>query len=88
MANLPKPIALPADLRRHGDDLSLSELWLRCFALGAMNTQADLGAFLAGNQDPTPHEYNVVVVAMNEYLGDIGVAQFFPYVEPSELGEC
>lgn len=49
-----------------------------------MNKQAELGAFLRRELRPTRYEYNVVAVAMNEYLSDIGVGQFVPYVERSE----
>ena len=85
MSDLPEPVALPVELRPYDNALTIGELWLRCYALGSMNTQTELGAFLRGELRPTRHEYNVVAVAMNEYLSDIGVAQFVPYVERSEL---
>ena len=61
--------------------ISLDELWLRCFALGSMNTAAELEAFLRGAARPTRHEYNVVAVAVNEYFIEIGSSQFLPYIE-------
>jgi hypothetical protein len=85
MSNLPAPLAQPVDLRPNDNSLSLGELWLRCYALGSMNTKTQLGAFLRGELHPTRHEYNVIAVAMNEYLIDIGVAQFVPYFELPEL---
>jgi hypothetical protein len=84
-SNLPEPLARTVELRPQENALSLSDLWLRCFALGSMNTQTELGAFLSGELRPTRHEYNVLAVALNEYLSDVGVAQFVPYVECPEL---
>ncbi len=56
------------------DDLviSLDDLWLRCFALGTMNTATELEAFLRDVDRPTRHEYNVIAVALNEYFVEIG----------------
>ena len=82
---LPDPLARPVELGPHDNALTLGDLWLRCYALGSMNTRAQLGAFLRGHLRPTPHEYNLVAVAMNEYLSDIGVAQFVPYIEQAAL---
>jgi hypothetical protein len=61
--------------------ISLDELWWRCFALGTMNTESELEAFLRGAARPTRHEYNVIAVAMNEYFLEVGFAQFVPYIE-------
>jgi hypothetical protein len=83
MSNLPefRSVELCA-----GDNvLALDDLWLRCFALGTMNTPAQLGGFLRGELRPSRHEYNLVAVAINEYLSDIGAPQSVPYIEQLEL---
>jgi hypothetical protein len=65
------------------DDLviSLDDLWLRCFALGTMNTATELEAFLRDRGRPTRHEYNVIAVALNEYFVEIGSSRVVPYLE-------
>jgi hypothetical protein len=82
---LPQHVAQPLELRSRENVLSLSDLWLRCFALGSTNTPAELAGFLRGELRPTRHEYNLVAVALNEYLVDIGSRQFVPYIEHAEL---
>jgi hypothetical protein len=69
------------NLRGHDLVLSVDELWWRCFALGTMNTALELEAFLRGTAWPTRHEYNVLAVALNEYLVEIGLTQCIPYIE-------
>jgi hypothetical protein len=73
------------DSQPHNLVLSLDELWLRCFALGSMNTTGELQAFLRGEARPTRHEYNVIAVALNEYCIEIGLGQALPYVEDDTL---
>ena len=85
MSNLPEPIARTFELRAQDDAPFIEDLWLRCFALGTMNTPTELAGFLRGELRPTRHEYNLVAVALNEWLSDIGVAQIVPYVERAEL---
>ena len=61
--------------------LSVEALWLRCFELGGMNTQLQLDAFLHGITRPTPHEHNLMAVALNQYFMDFDPSQFAPYIE-------
>ena len=70
-----------AELCRQHKTLSLGELWLHCFALGSDNTPLQLDAFLHGALRPTPHEFNLIAVAVNEHFVDVGVDQFVPYIE-------
>ena len=70
-----------AELCRQHTTLSLGELWLHCFALGSDNTPLQLEAFLHGALVPTPHEFNLIAVALNEHFVDLGVAEFVPYIE-------
>lgn len=83
---LPEPVAQPVELRSRDDALSLADLWLRCYALGSMNTPHELAGFLRGELRPTRHEYNLVAVALNEYLIDIGASASVSYIEHAELG--
>ena len=80
MSNLPEPLP-PLQLRYQGNILTMSDLWLRCVALGGAITPLQLAAFVRDEVRPTRREHNLVAVALNEYLTDIGVAQFVPYVE-------
>lgn len=80
MSNLPEPRP-SVERRAEYNSLAIEDLWLRCFALGTMCTPSQLEAFLRGDLSPTRHEYNLVAVALNEWLSDTGVAQFVPYIE-------
>jgi hypothetical protein len=40
-----------------------------------------LDAFLHGALRPTPHEFNLIAVAVNEHFVNVGVDQFVPYIE-------
>ena len=85
MSNLPEPVAQTFEQRAQDNTRFIEDLWLRCFALGTMNTPTQLAGFLRGELRPTRHEYNLVAVALNEWLSDVGVAQLVPYVERAEL---
>jgi hypothetical protein len=61
--------------------LSVRELWLRCFMLGAMSTEWEVETFVFGLARLSAHEHNVVAVAMNEYFVEFDPGQFVPYVE-------
>src|ERR1700722_9399920 len=86
MLKSPEPYAGSISLQSEDTVLSLEDLWLRCFALGTLNTPEELAGFLRGELRPTRHEYNLVAVALNEYLIDIGASQSVPYIEHAELG--
>jgi hypothetical protein len=78
---LPDPFVRQVDLRTKYNLLSFADLWLRCYALGTMNTHRQLVAILRGTRRPTRHEYNLIALALNEYLTDIGMPQIVPYIE-------
>ena len=50
-------------------------------ALGGAITPQQLAGFIRDEVRPTRREYNLIALALNEYLTDIGVAQVVPYVE-------
>ena len=81
MLKIPERQLVLAELCRQHPALSLRELWFRCLALGSTNTLLQLGAFLHGALRPTPHEFNLMAVAVNEHFSDVRVDQFVPYVE-------
>jgi hypothetical protein len=78
MVKMPEP---RVDRLHHDVVITLDELWLRCFALGTMNSVAELEAFLRGEASPTRHEYNLIAVALNEHCSEYGAAQPVPYIE-------
>jgi hypothetical protein len=57
MSTLPDLLAQPIELRTLDNPLTLGDLRLRCFALGTMNTPAQLASFLQGELRPTRHEH-------------------------------
>jgi hypothetical protein len=81
MLKIPERQRELAELCRQHTALTLEEFWFRCVAIGGTNTPLQLEAFLHGALRPTPHEFNVMAVAVNEHLAEIGVEQFVPYVE-------
>jgi hypothetical protein len=81
MSKIPERQLDLAELCHRHTALSLKELWIRCVALGSTNTVLQLEAFLHGALRPTPHEFNLMAVAVNEHFADLGVDQFIPYVE-------
>ena len=46
-----------------------------------MNTQLQLDAFLHGITRPTPHEHNLMALALNQYFMEFDLSQFAPYIE-------
>jgi hypothetical protein len=81
MLKIPERQLVLTELYRQHTALSLEELWFRCLALGSTNTLLQLEAFLHGALRPTPYEFNLMAVAVNEHFADLGVDQFVPYVE-------
>jgi hypothetical protein len=76
-----RPRPLPVELKAQDGVHSVADLWLRCFALGTMMTPLELEGLLQGTLRPTRHEYNLIAVALSEYLSDIGVSQLVRYFE-------
>lgn len=72
----------PADslelARRHAG-LSPAELWMRTFELGGMSTSLEVDAYLHGALEPTAHEYDVLVHALNERFVELGGDHPVPY---------
>jgi hypothetical protein len=79
LTNPDRQLALAESWR--GTPLALEELELGCLALGGDITLGQLDAFLHGALRPTAHEYNVIAVAVNEYLAETGRDESVPYIE-------
>lgn len=59
--------------------LSVAELWLRYFTLGGMRTELEVEAVLFGALIPTPHDRDVLAVALNERFAELGGDHPVPY---------
>jgi hypothetical protein len=81
VSNSPRPEVQLVELHRQYAALSVYDLWWRYFELGGTNTAPELDALLHGTVDPTAHEYNIIAVALNEYLMEFDPSRFVPYIE-------
>lgn len=66
--------------------LTVEGLWLRCIALGEVNSALELEAALFGALKPTRREYNLIALAMNEYFMEVGFPHPIPYIEDGPTG--
>jgi hypothetical protein len=60
------------DAFRQEAGLSHLELWLRYFELGGMSSGFELEAFLYGLLIPTDHDHDVIALAINERVAELG----------------
>jgi hypothetical protein len=60
------------DQARRDTELSHGELWLRYFELGGMSTALEVEAFLCGAVQPSAHDHDVIVHALNERHVELG----------------
>jgi hypothetical protein len=67
------------DRARHDAHLSESELFLRYFALGGLCTSLQVEGFLLGALLPSPHDYDVLALALNERFSELGGNHPVPY---------
>ncbi|MBV8950766.1 MAG: hypothetical protein JOZ99_07820 [Actinobacteria bacterium] len=72
------------DEYRREAGLSMSDLWLRYFALGGMSTPVELEAYVLGALQPTRHEHNLVAHAINERCLERGDDHPVPYADDAE----
>jgi hypothetical protein len=59
--------------------LTVSDLWLRYFALGGMYTALEVDATLFGALHPNDHDHDMLAVALNECSAASGGARPVPY---------
>lgn len=67
------------DQARRDTELSHGELWLRYFELGGMSTALEVEAFLCGALQPSAHDHDVIVHALNERHVELGGSHFVAY---------
>ena len=67
------------DQARQEAGLSQGQLWLRYFALGGMSPALEMEAILYGALEPTAHDRDVVVHALNERFSELGGDHPVPY---------
>ncbi len=60
--------------------LSRGELWLRYFELGGMCAAFELEAFLEGLEVPSVYDHDVIALAINERLVELGGRAVVPYL--------
>jgi hypothetical protein len=71
---------------REAAGLSHGELWLRYFELGGMSTIFQLEAVLYGALEPTTHEHDMIVHALNERFTEMGGDHPVPYPDEDHHG--
>ena len=59
--------------------LSVSELWVRYFALGGMVAPLDMEAILFGALVASPRDRDLLAVALNERFSELGGDHPIPY---------
>jgi len=59
--------------------LTVSDLWLRYFALGGMYTALEIDATLFGALHPNDHDHDMLAVALNECFAAAGGDHPIPY---------
>jgi hypothetical protein len=62
---------------------SRHDLWLASLALGENMSLTDVEHFVAHDRDPSPAEHEVLAVALNERLHDLGHDHPIAYRDPS-----
>ena len=63
--------------------LSHDDVWWRYFALGGMSTSMEVEAYLYGALEPTAHDREVLVHALNERFTELGQNHPVPYAADS-----
>ena len=58
--------AAPLEAARLQLDLSMRDLWVRCFGLGGVLTEIELGDALLNQEQFSVLEYDIVAQALNE----------------------
>jgi hypothetical protein len=67
--------------RRHAA-LSRFELWVRYFELGGLDSLLEVEGYLFGALQPTTHEHDLLVHALNERFAELGRGHPVPYTDP------
>ena len=59
--------------------LSYGELWLRYFELGGISNRRDVEAMLCGMLVPSDYDHDIIALALNERLAELGRDYPVPY---------
>jgi hypothetical protein len=70
------------DRARRQAALSQFELWVRYFELGGLDSPLELEGYLFGALQPTTHEHDLLVHALNERFAELGRGHPVPYSDP------
>ena len=62
--------------------MSPFELWLRYFELGGMDSPLEVEAYLFGALQPSTHDHDLLVHALNERFAELGRGHPVPYSDP------
>jgi hypothetical protein len=74
------------DQFRKNAGLTHPDLWLRYFGLGGMSTAFEVEAYLYGALEPTAHDRDVLVHALNERFTEMGRDHPVPYSDDAPEG--
>ncbi len=66
--------------------LSISDLWIRYFALGGMSTALEMEAILYGALIASLHDRDLLAVALNERFCELGGDHPLPYSDDESDG--
>ena len=69
----------PLEQARRGLELSVSDLWLRYFAIGGMSSELEVEAILYQALRPTDVDRDTLAVALNERFRELGGDHPIPY---------
>lgn len=77
----------PDTLEQARRDLELSrdDLWFRYFELGGMSTAFELEAYMCNALTTSPHDSDLVAVALNERFAELGKDHPIPYSDDEAL---
>jgi hypothetical protein len=67
------------DVYRQEAGLSYGELWLRYFELGGISNRRDVEAMLCGMLVPSDYDHDIIALALNERLAELGRDYPVPY---------
>lgn len=74
----------PLEQARRSLELSVSELWLRYFAIGGIRTELEIEAILYRALLPTDADHDTLAVALNERFHELGGDHPLPYSGDTE----
>jgi hypothetical protein len=69
------------DAGRQQAGLTIADLWLACYGIGWVGSEADLTDVLDGDWVPSHASYNEIAQALNEAFIDRGGDHPVPYAE-------